>query len=200
MVIDHIGYIFFPDVLIFRLIGRMAFIMYAFMLVEGFFNTRYFDKYFIKVFLWAILSELPFDLAMHNSWFYLKEQNIFFSLLLGMIGMFFLNKYKSVLFQGLISIIVLLLAILLRVDYSWYGVGLILLFYFLKQNKYLKIIAAEGLSIYASFFLIWVQFFAFLGLIPIAMYNGKKGKKIGNIYYSFYALHLGLFYLIKINI
>lgn len=201
MIIDHIGYVFFPEYLSYRIVGRIAFILYAFMLVEGFTNTRNFRKYVSKVFIWALASEVPFDLAMHNSLFYLKEQNIFFSLLVGLIGMYFLDKYKrSLILQFLISVFILISAILLRVNYSWYGVGIILLFYFLKERNILKLIAAQLLSIYASFFLMWVQCFAFLGLIPIVLYNEQRGRKIGNIYYSFYALHLTVLYLIKITI
>ena len=201
MIIDHIGYVFFPEDLSYRIVGRIAFILYAFMLVEGFTNTMNFRKYVSKVLIWSLASEVPFDLAMHNSLFYLKEQNIFFSLLVGLIGMYFLDKYKrSLILQVLISVFILISAILLRVNYSWYGVGIILLFYFLKERNILKLIAAQLLSIYASFFLMWVQCFAFLGLIPIVLYNEQRGRKIGNIYYSFYALHLALLYLIKITI
>lgn len=91
------------------------------------------------------------------------------------------------------------LAYFINTDYSWYGVGLICVFYFLRRNNPLKFIYAQllnGVFCITSF----IQLFAFVGLIPVYLYNGQQGKKIGRIYYAFYALHLSLFYAISLFI
>jgi hypothetical protein len=117
--------------------------------------------------------------------------------LLGLGGMYFLEKSKEFDFKMVIALNFILLALILRVDYSWYGVALIFVFYYFRKNLQAKFISAEVLSILASFKIIAFQFFAFIGFVPIALYNGKRGLKIGHIYYSFYAVHLLVLFLIK---
>lgn len=196
MLIDHIGIMFFPEMGMLRIIGRIAFVLYAFMLAEGFFYTKNLNKYIYKVFLWSFLSEIPFDLAIHGKWFYFGEQNIFFSLLIGLLGMKFIKQDKSIFGKITIMVLCVLVAILLRVDYSWYGVLLIFVFYLFREYG-IKYFIGQGLNIAAAFKLLSFQFFAFLGFLPVLLYNGNRGRKIGDIYYSFYALHLVIFNTIK---
>lgn len=80
MLIDHIGMIFFPNVMLFRIVGRVAFIIFAFLLVEGTQHTGNFEKYLLRLLLWAFLSEIPYDFARSGSYFYWEEQNIFWTL------------------------------------------------------------------------------------------------------------------------
>lgn len=199
MIIDHLGMIFFENYSVFRIIGRIAFILYAFMLVEGFFHTKNFQKYLRKLFLWALISEIPFDLAGSGSWLNLKEQNIFFTLFLSVGCLYFLEKHKE---WGLKILIILLFsfsALILRVDYYFYGIWVVLSFYFSKKYKFNFVIPILLLSVIIDY-IIPFQSYAFLGLIPILMYNGQKGRKTGNIYYSFYAVHLLILAIIKFEI
>lgn len=197
MVIDHFGVVFFPDMFTFRIIGRISLVLYAFMLVEGFFHTKNFKKYILKIFVWAFISEIPFDLAMSGYIFNWQSQNIFFTLFLGLTGIYSLKSIRNVIFKPLSVIFFLSASVILRVDYSWYGVLLIFTFYYFKNKEPLKFLTAEALSMLASFKILLIQFFAFIGFIPILMYNGEQGKKMGNFYYSFYALHLLTFAVIK---
>ncbi|WP_407484278.1 TraX family protein [Elizabethkingia meningoseptica] len=93
--------------------------------------------------------------------------------------------------MGLLCLVV---ARTLKVDYSWYDVLVIFIFYLLRNMPVIKFTSVETVRFLVKFKL---QIFAFLGFIPIILYNGKPGRKIGNIYYSFYALHLLLFGIIK---
>lgn len=198
MIIDHVGYMFFPDLLSLRLIGRMAFILYAFMLVEGFFHSHDLKNYVKNLLIWAIISEIPFDLAIHNVWFYPAEQNIFFSLAIGLIGVLFLDKFKKSQLKVLLIIVAsIVCSILLKVDYSWYGISLIFLFYFLRNRHPYDFMSIQVLNIIVSVGKLKLQLFSFLGFIPIALYNGKKGRKTGKIYYSFYAAHLALLAFVR---
>lgn len=198
MIIDHFATIFIPEALGFRIIGRISFVLYAFMLVEGYYNTRNFKKYISKVFIWALISELPFDLAISGKIINWQEQNIFFSLLFGLGAIYMIENSKIIIFKIIIAAIFLSAATICNIDYSWYGIALILSFYFLRNNWAVKFFTIEVLSILASFKIIIVQVFAFIGFIPILLYNGARGRKIGDIYYSFYALHLFIFAIIKI--
>lgn len=194
MIIDHFGVMFFPEVIWFRIIGRIAFILYAFMLVEGCIYTSNIAKYKSKLFLWALISEIPFDLVLYKTWVSFESQNIFFTLLIGVLGIEFFMKNNNTFLRCLVAILGMIIALLLKVDFSWYGVGLIYSMYFLRKWSFGKYSAVlQSLSTIYSFFFV-TQIFAFFGLIPIYLYNGKLGKKIGNIYYSFYAIHLIILY------
>ena len=67
-----------------RMLGRPAFLIYAFLLVEGFYHTHSRRRYALQMFLFALISELPFDLAAANRWFYPGYQNVFFEFLIGL--------------------------------------------------------------------------------------------------------------------
>ena len=84
MTIDHVGHVFFDDQFVLRLIGRMAFPIYCFLLVQGYFHTKE-DKnrlfrYASRLLIFAFISEIPFDLARVGIPFDLNTQNVFFTL------------------------------------------------------------------------------------------------------------------------
>lgn len=205
MIIDHLGTMFFEDYSVFRIIGRIAFILYAFMLVEGYFHTKNIRRYLSKLFLWALISEIPFDLANYGVLFNFGHQNIFWTLFLSALGIHWLEKNKELGLKILICLVILFLALIFRVDYSIYGVSIIFWFYYFKKERLLPSFLHEApfsnpisiSSLLATFLLNIYQGFAILGLIPIYFYNGQQGKKTGNIYYSFYTVHLGIFAFIK---
>ena len=172
MISDHFGMMFFPDYGIFRIVGRIAFILYAFMLVEGYFHTKNQQKYLGKLFIWALISEIPFDLANYGKIFYPIHQNIFWTLFLSSIGIHFLEKNKELGLKTLTCLVILFLALIFRVDYNIYGILIIWTFYYAKKLKFNYIIPIIVLSISAGLFLNKFQFFAPLGLILVFLYNG----------------------------
>lgn len=200
MLVDHLGAVFFPEVLSFRIIGRVSFILYAFMLSEGFVYTHNIKAYISKIALWALLSEIPFDFASYGKLFYWGHQNIFFTLLISILGLYAFNQKIHVIFKVLIALSCCFLAYLIKSDYMWYGVLLIFLFYFLRHYPLLKYFSISILNVVFSLKFFVLQFFAFLGFIPLLLYNGERGKKIGDIYYSFYAIHLLIFGIIKYSL
>lgn len=170
------------------------------LLVEGCHYTSNIFKYKKKLFVWALISEIPFDLVFHNTWFFLESQNIFFTLLIGVIGIDFIKNNKKAITKILVVLSCLIIAWVFKVDYSWYGAALIYGLYFLRKMTFFKNIYVQGLSIIHAL-TTPVQLFAFVGLLPIYCYNcynGQLGKRTGHIYYSFYALHLFFFYVVSI--
>ena len=80
MLVDHIGHIFFPEVMIFRIVGRIAFPIFAYVLAEGIYYTKDITKYMMRLGIFALLSEIPYDLAIMGSMLEFSHQNVFFTL------------------------------------------------------------------------------------------------------------------------
>lgn len=187
MLIDHIGEVFFSGQFMFKLIGRVAFVLYAFMLVEGIFHTKNYQKYLKRLLLWAIISELPYDKAIYGQWFHWENQNVLWTLLFSSVGILGIEKGKNKIVKTLLILVSFAFPIGLNSDYDGYGVLLVYTFYGCKKLKELPYFWVQLLNI--AFYWKWkIQFFAFLGLIPIYYYNGKEGRKTGTFYYSLYAL------------
>lgn len=178
-----------------RMIGRMSFPLFCFLLVEGFFYTKNRGNYIFRIFAFALLSEVVFDLAFLGRWFDFSYQNIFFTLGLGLLGMsgyeWMQRRFAD---QGALSYVKWLslpgsmgLATLMRTDYGWFGVGLIFIFFLLKERP-----KQRGLVLSIVFFVsLWPALFS---LILIHFYNGKRGLPLKYLFYVFYPLHLFVLY------
>lgn len=211
MLCDHAGLTFLDSPSFFNVIGRLAFPIFAFQISEGYKYTKDLKNYILRLFWFAIISQIPFTLfliSMGNTNFSL---NVFFTLLLGLLSIIIYdkikNRYKNK-YIGFIPIILLaILGKLLNCDYGWYGITLIFLFYFFKENKLLMNITTICL-IYIKYLIDFVKtphiyqlyfiFGASLSLIFINLYNNKKGKNIKYLLYIFYPLHLIVLAILKI--
>ena len=179
---------------IMRAVGRMAFPIFAFLITEGFEHTRDRRKYGFNLLLFALISEIPFNLARSCEFFFYR-QNVFFTLFLGYLALCCVEKYRGCrdkkALMALVSLFVV--SIFLRADYGCFGFGFIILLYLLKSNKLLMSIV--GACVLPSR---WIGGLAF---IPICMYNGKRGFATGLVgkylFYIFYPAHLLLLYLFK---
>lgn len=183
---------------IMRYIGRTAFPIFVFLLVEGFCHTHNKKKYGRNLLIFAIISEIPWNLLHSGTCFY-DKQNVFFTLLLGYMGMVVIEMYQDTTIilckikQTAILFVLLLLSMLLKADYGIVGFGYVLLIYMLRDNHILQTIL--GICFLPSK---WIGGAAF---IPINLYNGKRGFIKGNIakylFYGFYPLHLICLYIIR---
>lgn len=221
MLIDHIGYFYFPDVMILRFVGRIAFPLYAFLITQGIFYTKDKIKYFKRIFIMAILSEIPFNLLASKNIFYPSSQNVLllFSIAIGTIILYekLKEKNKDSYYAILIGII---LSILLKPDYSLVGILLIYIFYFLiktdKNHSTKIIIPALFFVLYqiienAIFYpygaiqsiidFSWIYLGSLISYVLIYFYNGKLGYKnkfLNKLFYLFYPLHMLMIYLISL--
>lgn len=180
--------------LMMRFVGRLAFPIFAFLIVEGFLHTRSRVRYGRNLLIFALLSELPWNLIHSGTWHY-PSQNVFFTLLLGYLGLCALEYFKDDSRRLLASLLGLLVAsVLMRADYGCSGYGFILLLYVLRENRILQ--AIIGSCVLGS------RWIAGLAFIPINMYNGERGFVKGPVakylFYLFYPLHLLVIYLLRV--
>jgi hypothetical protein len=198
MLVDHVGAILYPYDVWMRYIGRLAFPIYCFLLVEGAIHTSNKSRYMVRLFLFALVSEIPFDLAFNGELVYFGHQNVFFTLFLGVLAITLLEKRvgKNGNIVAVPVILLLFLAELLRMDYGATGVAMILCLYFLYQQKYLKFV---GLFFINTLFqgIQSIQFYASFSIIPLLCYNGKRGPKAKYLFYVFYPAHLFILYWIN---
>ncbi len=204
-------------------VGRLTFPIYAFLIVEGYFHTKSLKKYVGRLTLFAVLSEIPFNLAMGGSVFNPLHQNVLWSFLISIWLIHLNEKAKGKLWrQILVGIATVFLGYVLGivtfVDYYGSGILMVLVFYFFRQRKWwcyvgqficLAYINFEMLSgfayelkLFGGTFYIARQGFAMLALIPIWLYRGKQGlhnKVFQYFCYAFYPVHLLILGLIMIN-
>ena len=198
MVIDHVGAILFPDQIWMRVIGRVAFPVYAYCLAEGFRYTSDYRRYLGRLALFAILSEIPFDLAFYGVPFSFAHQNVFFTLTLGLILLWVLERCREqlLLCAGAFAVLCFL-AQALHMDYGAGGLLMVFAFYLARQGTSPWI--GWGIFVFINLFGYagGVQWAAILALLHIGLYSGKAGKKKQRFFYWIYPLHLLLLWVIE---
>lgn len=196
MLVDHVGVVFFPESVSFRIIGRIAFPIYSFLIVEGFFHTSNVKKYMARLLLFALISEIPFNMMVTGHIVDFDYQNVFFTLFIGlaMINAMYTTAIK--IMNPMLSTVWLIMAMvaaeLLKTDYSIYGIAVIYLFYYFRGKP---VMGCIGMAV-ASLMLNVIQCAAAIATIPILLYNGEKGPKWANnklckyAFYLFYPMHM----------
>jgi len=215
MLLDHIWGVGLLDGEWLTCLGRIALPIFAFLLVEGFFHTGNLRRYAGRLFLGALVSEIPFNLMMGDVFFYPYHQNIYFTLLLSLGCMWVIERAKKrggwryLLTAAAVSLGGTLLGTVLMLDYYGFGVLMVLAFYFLRGNTFLcragQLLAMlwintelmQGYSYVVELFgrEVWIpqQAFALLALLPIWLYRGKQGlhsKAFRYFCYGFYPGHI----------
>ena len=187
----------------FRSIGRMAFPIFCFLIAEGVKHTKNRFKYLLRLFVFALLSEIPFDLAIYHKWFYLGKQNVFFTLLGGALliciiewlySRFNRNKILPFVLSVVAAFVLLFCINSLRTDYSYKGALLVLMLYLFGEYKAFGVLSGALLLSTKR---------ALLSFIPLYFYNGERGrcsKLLQYGFYAFYPAHLTLLYLIRVLI
>ena len=198
----------------------MAFPIFAFLIVEGFFHTSDLKKYMKRLFIFGLISEIPFNLIYTGSIIFPFHQNVMFTLLLGLLIINEIDKLKNnkEIKKKIIPILKIFLFLLISiigfVDYGVTGVLTIVVFYLFRGFKLawigqlislilLYIVFFEGQSVILNIFnheyFLPLQSIGVLSLIFIWLYNGEKGKNnklIKYLFYSFYPVHMLVIYLI----
>lgn len=197
-----------------RIIGRIAFPIYCFLLVEGAYRTRDPKNYALRLFVGMLLSEIPFDLAFSLTWmeydwklttpllgFHPEFNSVMMTLLLGF-GMLQCMKHCKGFWRAVVILAFYVLAEELYTDYGGMGILLIAVFALTRgtaHEKPLCILGCAALFCSGSkdwqVFGIWIdtEIFALLSLIPIFCYDGRKlthSKAVQWGFYLFYPAHI----------
>lgn len=205
MVLDHLSVLFFgTGPTTFRIIGRIAFPIFAFLISEGVRYSGNIRKYAVRLFAFALISEIPFDIGFASEFIDFSKQNVYFTLLLGLLSSVVIKKLKEKQLAFLCfftTFIFALAALIIKSDYGFMGVVVISVYYFFGELSGGTRIAAFSFA--ALFTCIAVepegiglkilQFPAVFSVIPIVLYNGKKGFKMNKyVFYAFYPVHISI--------
>ena len=213
MLIDHFGHAIVPNLPVpymvelyyaCRILGRLAFPIYCFLLVEGMHHTRNPRKYILRLGIGILLAELPFDILFEGgfTWAY---QSVMVTLTLGAIMLLCMRKTEKKGVKLLLVIPFAVLAELAKCDYGGWGIVIIAVFglfdgaglqtlALLLVNGYMESARVPILGIPVS-----VQLFAVLAMVPIALYSGRKlshSKTLQWAFYLFYPVHLLLLWIV----
>ncbi len=191
MALDHTGAVLYPSQIWLRCLGRIAFPIFCFLIVEGFFHTHDVRRYMGRLGVFALISEIPYDLAFRGVPLEYAHQNVFFTLLIGIGMMVLLERNREWPVKAVILLLAMWLAVLIRSDYNFRGILLIFVFYIFHEFRWLAVTAGGFWNfLYQGV----IQKYGVLSVLPLALYNGERGRKMKYFFYIFYPAHLLLLY------
>lgn len=221
MLCDHMWALLFPGQEWLTCIGRIAYPIFAFMIVEGYMHTHNLRRYVLRMLSCALLTEIPFDLMYGGRIFYPYHQNVLWTFLLSLLLIILLEKIKlrcspamAVFVSAVMIALWYILGYITMVDYYGVGILMVLTFYYFRNRNWksrlcqflclyilnVKLLGGYYYEFQVLGFEIEVvqQGFALLALIPIWNYQGRKGidsKVFQYFCYAFYPVHMLLLYI-----
>jgi len=201
MLADHIGAVFFPRLYWLRIVGRLAFPIYCFLLAEGAAHTGNPKKYGIRLLIGAVLSEFSFDYLFFGGITF-AHQSVMVTLLIGFWMLMWMRKLSH--FAKILPLAVcFLVAELSCCDYGGWGIALIWVFAIAREEKYGWLIRILGMGLIfwlmdSGFVLLGslrvpIQMFGLCSLVPLLLYSGKKSSPnawLQRGFYLFYPVHM----------
>lgn len=203
MLVDHMGYVLFPWILWLRCVGRIAFPIFAFQIAEGCIRTHDRRRYALRLLLFAVLTEVPFDLAFSGRPLDPSYQNVLWTLLAGALVCWAADWAQrtpdalhllaaTAAFAGAFWLLEVC-----HTDYGGWGMALILLFHLSRGNRLIQL---AGLAVFcvASVGGVSIELYALVSLVFIWLYDGRRGycsRPIQWLCYAFYPVHLLLLWL-----
>lgn len=205
MLLDHVGAMFVRGYTL-RIIGRIAFPIFCFLMAEGAYYTKNPRKYALRLLIGALLSEIPFDLAFQRglTW---RSQSVMVTLLLGFLAVEAIQNTQNNLLKLLAVSAGFALGQLLQTDYGGYGVLLIVLFSRTRRKWWLQTVLVamfawmmDSVPVQVLGMRIPIEMFALLAMLPIGCYSGRKrsdSKVLQWAFYLFYPVHLTVLVVIR---
>lgn len=208
MTIDHTGYVLFDNNYIMRSIGRISMPIFSFFISEGYIKTKNKKKYLTRLGIFALISEIPFDLAFSEKISF-RHQNIMLTFFLSVIALMIFDIIRGEpkpedtihnvprTFIGIFAVgIIGYFSSWLRADYGLNAVVCVFIFYLFKNSKqWFRSLSGTAFLAIRQYHMPYLL--SGLAFFPLAMYNGKKGKGLKWLFYIFYPGHLLIIFLIK---
>lgn len=201
MLIDHIGAVLMPHMMGLRVIGRLSFPIYCFLLAEGITHTRNPKKYALRLGIGALLAEIPFDLLFFGE-LTLAHQSVMITLLLGLLMVVWSRKMGNFMLPFAVCFFA---AEFLGTDYGGFGVALIGLFALTRELPHRHLIQLIGMTVTMLMLnsaaipiaglRVPIQLFAVPAMLPICLYSGRKATTnvwTQRVFYLFYPVHLAV--------
>ena len=213
MFIDHMGYTLFPGVMWLRCIGRVAFPIFCFLIAEGCVHTHDRKKYALRLLVFALLSEIPFNLMTGRAVWNPYDQNVLWTLLLGAAVCWLIDgalkrrTAPAFVLTGAAMVAAFWLLEVFCTDYGGWGMLLVAMFYGVRRAPYGQAAKMAAQAVGLAFFCIGVmggvtiELWALTALVPIWLYNGQRGfshKAVQYGFYAFYPLHILILSLIAL--
>ncbi len=214
MLIDHMGYTLFPGVMWLRCVGRVAFPIFCFLIAEGCVYTHDRKKYALRLLVFALLSEIPFNLMNSGMIWDPYDQNVLWTLLTGALVCWLIDwalkkcTPLSFVLTGAAMVAAYWLLEIGNTDYGGWGMLLVAAFYGVHRapsGAVVKMIAqAFGLAFFSIGVMggyLSIELWSLAALVPIWLYNGQRGfsnKAVQYGFYAFYPVHILALSLIAI--
>lgn len=214
MALDHMWGTVIAGNMWMHLLGRLAFPIFAFQIAEGYYHTKNVRNYALRLLIFGVLSEIPFNLMLTGSWFFPFHQNVMFTLLLGLLALQKADRARQAatvrqrILAGAAAVGLALLADVFLVDYGSIGVLTILVFGLFRNFRgarlcqlagmvVLHILLMKGLTLNFGPISFPAQGLAVGALALIWLYNGQQGPRSRGLqifFYLFYPLHMLLLF------
>ena len=205
MFIDHAGAVFELDIW-FRIIGRLAFPLFVYLIAEGCRHTKSMEKYLLRLGLFAIISEIPFDMALNQGNInFFANTNIFYTLFLGVASVYAFQYLKSLpnrlylILTPIPVLIAMIMAYTFSSDYHYIGVLFIFLTALANEYKYLRLSVIALFSFWLYYPMLYMLISSLISIPIVAYANGKRGPSAKYLFYIAYPGHLLLFSLIAMG-
>ena len=220
MLLDHMWATVIPGNMWLTCVGRIAFPIFAFQIAEGYAHTKNFKRYLLRMFLFALVAEIPYNLMTGGNWFSPLGQNVMFTFCLSLLLIRLIDKARGRHWAlGLVAavagaVVGFLVGMVTFVDYYGYGILMVLVFWLFRNVRFGWLITLAAM-VYINFemiggmhlevflfghdVLLSLQGFAVLAIIPIWLYNGEQGcrhKAFQYGCYAFYPAHMLILSLI----
>ncbi len=204
------GFMSFNTYTVLRTIGRVAFPIFCYLIVEGLIYTKNVMNYIIRLLIFALISQIPFSLMTRKAPFDFQQNlNVYFTLALGLITIAAIDYFRERSKKGDIPkpIFIILCAVVIisstsfadtvQTDYAGYGVLVIVIFYIFKDMPLLTLFALFLATYYMSNS---IEMYALLAMIPIVLHNHQKGPSLKYAFYMYYPIHMLIIYFISLTV
>jgi hypothetical protein len=204
MTIDHIGVVLYPEFTPFRIVGRLALPLFSYLIVLGIKSTRDAWRYFTRLFVFALISQVPYVLALEEAPY--ASFNVFVTLALGVCILIFYERHSQLI---LVPIVVSAM-LMFYCQFNPYGLVLIGCMYVLEQHPAYGVVATLVLN--TLFLPLWaVQVCSVLALPLILLHRRSRSRQRSEaahryvypvwrryFFYLYYPFHLSLLYIIRV--